>query len=327
MSGGIGARGILAPFTLVLPLLHAQSATLQGPTSGFLYDPTSRAIRPILGIPGSAHLGSPVYSNLDYASVAPDGQIAIGVANGQTLFIGGISGAQPTASPITGAIGNTNRVLWAADSTAAVMCGAEQCQHLTGLPSAGVAGQPVELPSTALHGRVTTVAADPSAQNIAVGVIAEIRGRSAGGIFFIPASGTASLLASMDAPSAAAFTPDGQDLYAADRATANVWAFHNVGPGAMGVLALDASTGITNPVGIAVSSQQLFVAGAKGVVQVYNLPALALSAELPLEVPPSGMEPVPGSTYYRLIPVQSSSSELWMLNTQPPSVFFVPPGQ
>jgi hypothetical protein len=147
MSGGIAARAILAAFTFALPLLRGQSASLQGPSSGFLFDPTSRSIRPILGIPPGAHLGSPVYSNLDYASVAPNGQIAIGVANGQTLLIGGISGAQPTASPIAGAIGNTNRVLWAADSTAAILCGAAQCQHLTGLPNAGVAGQPVELPS------------------------------------------------------------------------------------------------------------------------------------------------------------------------------------
>lgn len=326
MSGGIVARGILAAFTFVLPLLRGQSASLQGPSSGFLFDPASRSIRPILGIPPGAHLGSPAYSNLDYASVAPNGQIAIGVANGQTLLIGGVSGAEPTASPIAGAIGDTSRVLWAADSTAAVLCGTGQCQHLTGLPNAVVIGQPVSLP-TGLHGRVTTLTADPSAQNIVVGVSAENRERSGGGIFFISASGAASLLASMAAPSAAAFTPDGEDLYAADQSTGNVWTFHNVGPGAMGVLALDASTGIANPVGIAVSSQQLFVAGAKGAVHIYNLPALALSAELPLQVLPSAMEPVPGSTYYHLIPAQSSSPELWMLNTQPPSVFFVPPGQ
>jgi hypothetical protein len=300
-------------------------ALLQGPAAGFIYDREARSIRPILGFPGGAHLGGSIYSGLDYASIAPNGQLALGVDQGRLQLIRGLVGGQPTASPIDGAIVNPERVLWAADSSAAVLCAAGRFQRLTGLLQSPMVEDPIELPLARWKGRVTTVAADASARVIVAGV----RGRTGGAVFFISESGGVSLLASMEEPSAAAFSTDGQDLYVADRSAAHIWAFRNVGPGAGGALVLDASAGISDPVGIALSANELFVvSGAQATVRAYDLPAFAIAEEYQLDSQPGGLDPIPGSPYYRLSASPEIGSEIWLLNTQSrPSVFFVPIGQ
>ena len=128
---------------------------------------------------------------------------------------------------------------------------------------------------------------------------------------------------------AAAFTMDGKDLFVADRGTVRLFVFHNVGPGAAGRLVLDASDGISDLVGIAISTQQLFVVGgSQPTVRAYDLPAVSFSREFQFDSQPSALESVPGSTYYRLIGSPRPNGELWLLNTQSPiSVFFVGLGQ
>src|SRR4051794_19410138 len=52
----------------------AQSGGFGSPTAGYIYSPAGRSVRPLMGIRGSSYIGSPVLSDIDSASIAPDGK-------------------------------------------------------------------------------------------------------------------------------------------------------------------------------------------------------------------------------------------------------------
>jgi hypothetical protein len=318
-------RSTALSMALILVPISAQQIAFQGLSWGFIYDETTRSIRPILGIAGASHLGGPVYSGLDYASVAQNGQVALGVTDGQVVLIRGLASGQPIADLVNGAIADPEQILWSTDSTAAILCSTGRLQHITRLDSTPVAETPIDLPSTPLTGRLTTVVADPSARN----VVAGIRGRSGGAVFFVSEYGAVSLLASLEDPAAAAFSPDGQDVYLADRAAERILLFRNVGPGREGTVILDSTNGVTDPVGLAISIGQLFViSGTQRTIQSYALPGITFAGKYQLDSEPRGMEPLFGSSYYRLIAAPNPGNELWLLDaSSPPSIFFVPRGQ
>jgi hypothetical protein len=308
---------------LILAPLSAQQLALQGPTSGLIYDETRRAIRPILGIPGGAHLSVPIFTDLDYASIAPNGQTALGVRNGRVLVIRGLTSRQTTVDALVGAIVNPDRILWSENSTTAVLCSDGRLQRVTNLDNTPATEGIVGFPS--LKGRITTIAVDPSGRKIVAG----IRGQSGGAVFFISEYGDISQLTSMEEPSAAVFTQDGQDIYVADRASEQVWLFRNASAQAPATLMLDTSNGISDPVGLAVAGQRLFVVnGTKQAVRTYDLPSVTFAGEYLLDTAPRGIERIGGS-YYRVTVASSARSELWLLDvrSQQPSIFFVPSGE
>src|SRR5882724_3878412 len=57
-------------FTLLAASVTAFSASLEGPRMGMVFDPSMRALRPILGIPGAALMGEPLKTSLDLRRVA-----------------------------------------------------------------------------------------------------------------------------------------------------------------------------------------------------------------------------------------------------------------
>ena len=77
---------VLLAGALLWPCLCAaqgqSGSTLYGPSLGLMFDSTSAAIRPILGIPGAATLGAPLNAGLavGQAVVAPHGDFALVVA-------------------------------------------------------------------------------------------------------------------------------------------------------------------------------------------------------------------------------------------------------
>src|SRR5258708_4487047 len=99
----------------VCPVLLSQGLLMQGPTSGVVFESSTSSIRPILGLAGGAHLGSAIYTGLDYASIAPDGRSALAVQSGQLILIQDLANRQ--SAPLSGTISHVDRILWAADSS------------------------------------------------------------------------------------------------------------------------------------------------------------------------------------------------------------------
>ena len=307
-----------------LTTLGAQEPQMHGPVSGVVYDAVSQSIRPILGLPGGAHLGPPTYSGLDYASVAPNGDLALAVIKGRVLLIRGLF-EQPSASIIEGAIANPDRILWAKDSSAALLSSAEGAgvQRLSNLRDTPRVDDPISLPPEA--GSLSTVAADGSARR----VVAGMRGASGGGVYLISEYGNVSLLAAIGDPTAVAFTPDGQDVYVADGASNQIFAIRSIAEGASVALALDSRAGVFDPIGLAVTSAQLFVVSrAQRTVRAYSLPALTPVSESQLDEEPQGIEPIPSSSLYRLTARRKLEDVLLLIDAGAGTpAFFVPAGE
>src|ERR1039458_5942511 len=67
------------------------NAAVRGPVTGYIFDAQAHAIRPMMGIPGAAYPGSPVVSNVDSASVSPDGSAAFAIQAGKLVVYTGLA--------------------------------------------------------------------------------------------------------------------------------------------------------------------------------------------------------------------------------------------
>jgi hypothetical protein len=317
---------LIAATLAVCPHMAAQPQ-IQGPVSGLIYESASHSIRPILGLAGGAHLGTATYSGLDYASIAPDGHTALVVASGSVALIRDArSATQASPQALDGTISGPNHILWAADSSAAVLVAPRlpRIQRLANLQGTPAVEAPINL-AVSLNTRLLSVAADPTARKVVAGV----RNTTGGALLYVSESGDVGRLGPIADPSAAAFSADGRDVYAADRTAQQVVLFRNAAPGTSGTPVLDTSNGIADPVGLAVSGQQLLVvSAAQQTVQTYALPSISPAGVFRLEGEPQGIEAVAGSSFFRLTFPQNPGDTLWMFDAHhQPSLFFVPAGQ
>src|SRR5581483_10057512 len=97
------------------PPAPAQSGGFAPPGAGFVFSPGARAIRPLVGALGSAHVGAPVVSDVNTASIAPGGKWAfVTTANGAG-FLRSLGDA-PAVYPADGVIDGVDRVAWSGDA-------------------------------------------------------------------------------------------------------------------------------------------------------------------------------------------------------------------
>ncbi|MFN7996372.1 MAG: hypothetical protein U0Q18_22360 [Bryobacteraceae bacterium] len=248
------------------------NAAVNGPVAGYVFDSQARVVRPMVGIPGAAYMSSPVVSNVDIASVAPEGSAALATRGGQLLLFTGLGTATPASIHVTGSIAAPDRFAWAAGGSSAAIYSSQsrQAQILTGLQQTPAAAAPIDLSS--LSGKITAMAFD--GRQILIG----LSSAGAGGIYSVTAQGAPKRLASSDSPSAIALA--GADLYFSDNQSQQIWHVQNYGTQAAAML-FAADSNIATPVGLQVStdSRRLYVANADN----RNLTAYDLASRTPVE--------------------------------------------
>jgi hypothetical protein len=192
---------------------------LTGPLGGYVFDSATLGIRPILGLPPSAYLGSPVLAQTPIASVAPNGKFTIVVSGSRPNFIADISAPALSPSELLGSMDSPDRIVWAADSSSAVLfCSrTSSLQFIHNVATAALVDPVIDL-SEAGPGPVL-LAADP--QNGVAGIVSNHRGASS--LYLARANGSLDLAANVDvALSAGAFAQNGT-LYVAAAASLRVW--------------------------------------------------------------------------------------------------------
>jgi len=257
------------------------AAGVAGPVTGFIFDPPSETIRPMLGIPGAAYLGDAVATGLSAAAVSPNGTLALGVERtGRLLLYTGLShsGAHPVSVP--GAIPGGSLFAWSADSSAAAVyaVGSLKAQIVTASAKAPAAGAAIDLSS--LPGAVAAMAFD--GQRILVGV--------SGGIFLASASSPPQKIADAVSPTAMALANG--SLYFADQQTQEIWQISNYAAAPAAALFANDS-GVNGPVGLQVSAdgQRLFVANAGSrKLTVYDIAARSALQTLELPFTPTRLD-------------------------------------
>jgi hypothetical protein len=319
------ARWFIASLAVLgWPILPAtaQPTSFHGPISGFVYSHASRTIRPMLGIPGAARLGSPILDAVDFASIGPNGRWALVTRSGLSSFVHDLADLKPADSTIKGLIDAVDRVVWNRDGSFALLysSSANRLQRVHLSEADVVADAPMDL---SLWGQVTVLAIDPAGQQIAFGV-------AGSGLYLFGAGQSPALLSSMAQPAAAAFDGAGRRLYAVDLEQQRIMSFES------GATALEFATlapsdaPALKPVGLAVSGDGrylLLADSATPAVWVYDTVSGDLANTIPLDFTPSRFEPLSSAPTYLL---NGDNSKEWLLvldARQLPGVSFVPANQ
>jgi hypothetical protein len=159
----------------------------------------------VQGSLGATALGDPVLDRLDFASISPAGNSAIGCHRAECFVVGDLSDPRQTTLPLTSV---PEGVAWAADGSGAVLYSrtAGWLQNLTGLASSPDLSQRWTVPGP---GPLLAITFDGRRTVISVG------GES-GGIFEVTTEGGLVRLA--DAPNAVALITKSDTVYALDGA-------------------------------------------------------------------------------------------------------------
>lgn len=307
--------------TLVGEQLH-----LAGPTTGLVFDQPSQSLRHVLGSPGAARLGPVVVPDVDWASVAPNGRIALAGARGAVLsYTFRSGGAEPTSTDVLGAVDSPDYFSWTGDSSAVVVysAAARSVQWVRIGGQGPVADVPV--PLTGVEGEVTAIAGDV-ASNLVVVAVAQA------GIYQVSATtGTRQIAAVSDA-SAIALADGGKTLWIADRANAQLLQVSTPGAEAVSQVMvsdpqkLNDITAIAQPAGGA----RLYLASrANQRLYIFDPAAAALLEGPELDLPVSQFAIFGRPSLMLLLsPRAQQDQPLYVLDeTNGANVYFIPAGE
>lgn len=292
-------------------------AGVGGPVTGYVFDARVGAIRPMLGIPGAAYLGTSLVSQVENASIAPDGSAALTSHSGRLIVYAELRAAAPVAITIEAGISGADHFAWAPDSGAAAVYASKtgQAQVLTGFAQAPSAGIPFGLSEIA--GAVTAFAFD--GQRVIFGVTSQ----ESGGIYIGNGQDSAQRIAAAVNPTAIALA--GADLYFADGGSQEIREITDYirTPAAVEF----SKNGISSPAGLQVSAdgKKLYVANAGSrKVSVYDVASRTEIQSLNLDFTPTRLDRFGSSSAFLLNGIGQGPLYVLTDNAQSPTVYFVP---
>jgi len=305
---------------LILPAgpAKSQSTSFHGPVSGLVYSRVSRGVRPLYGIPGALQIGPTLLDQIDSASIAPGGKWALVTKGDHSSLVRGLSDLAPAESPTEGLMNTVDRVKWNSDGSFALLyCSRTNLLQRIRVSDAGaVADAPIDLSP---WGQVTTLAIDPTGQQMAFGIAGM-------GLYQFGPGNPPVLVSSMVSPVAAVFDAAGRRLYAVDSDRQRIMAI-DFGSSAMEFASfLQADTAAVAAVGLAVSGDGRYLVLADSTAQavrVYETASRILIETIPLDFPPTRFEGLLSGTFL----LNGDNSNEWLLvldARQAPRLSFVP---
>jgi hypothetical protein len=299
---------------------YAQSGAFDLPTGGLVYSRGSRAVQPLLGVPGSTYLGGPVLKDISAAWIAPGGDWAFVSLPDHSAFMRGLRDGKPAESPASGLIDRVDLVVWNRDASFAVLYSSSSAllQRVRVANGRISPDDPMDLTP---WGAAVTLAVDPAGR-LAFGV-------AGAGIYLADGQQTPALLISMESPAAAAFSDTGR-LYAVDARTRRIVEFGSDGSPS-DFAAVEVPDGVDfEPVGMAVSGsgKYLMVADrATQTLRIYETSARTPEASIPLDFAPASIERLSSGATFVLNRPRGSEWLLVLDATDMPRVYFVPAGE
>jgi hypothetical protein len=310
--------------------LAGQQGSLAGPVAGFVYDSSSRALRPVQGVPGASLIGHPLSLGLDLtaAYVAPRQDSAFVVSDGALHFFR-LASAGPVEATLGGVSFIPQRVIFSPSGTAAALFTPGNVQVFQGLPGAPALAGTIGLPaagtaqaSPATAGRSRQRA--PATAGFALsddGVY--LLGVSDRFVRLLSVNGHNRSLVPAGAGALLAFAPGGHDAAVLDPAAGLLLIRDASGAANVQTIAPpDDSLASAVGVGFSQDGAKLYVAGsaAQGVV-IFDLSASS-RATISCGCMPTTLAPM--GSLFRL--TEFGSGPLWLLDTGalPPRIVFVP---
>jgi WD40 repeat protein len=305
--------------TLSAAVATAQPASFRGPVSGFLYTHNTRTIRPLVGVSGATYMGPPVFDQVDFASVAPDGKAAFLVRAGRSSLVKGLDSAAPTEAAPDGMIDGVDRVVWNRDGSVALLyASSTNRMQRVRLSGAGIsADSPLDLST---WGTLSVMAIDSSGRQVAFGV-------AESGLYLIAGDQSPALLSSMSKPAALAFDGNGRRLFAVDGDGQAIRVFDSGSSAYDFAMLAQTDAPAVIPAGLAVSGDGRYVMladAAAHTVRVYDAASGEVTNSIALDFAPSRFEAISSAPTFLLNGDRDNEWLLILDARQAPSVSFVP---
>jgi WD40 repeat protein len=333
----VAAAGLL----LSAAIAAAQTGTWASPSSGYVYDFSSRSIRSLTGFIGSAVVGLSVADQVDWLSIAPNQSFAMAEQNGSLIWIPNLSAA--STSHVLSQVPLARQAFWAADSSqAAILAAGDRLVWLTNFSSGPV---PVSTWNLAPPGRGrevvrrglrqeavwTLLAADSSADQV---LLALHTGESSQ-LWLASTNVPPQAIPLSGNPLAAAFAQGNGSAFVADAAGHRIVQIQNLASNPIVTTVVSSELYVNDPAAMVVSADgnRLFVADhADNVIRVFDLRGstdggLAPIAELPTSTAPISLTAFAPDRFV-LNAGGSSDQPVFFLDTgTTPKLSFVPRGQ
>ena len=296
----------------------AEVASLEGPRLGIVFVTNTKALRPILGIPGAAILGEPLEARLELeqAAVSPQQDYALATTGeGREVVLLHLGSTSVSSATIHGVAPGPDQIAFSSLGRAAALYykHADRIQVLTGLAGA---------PRTAAE-LYLSAGQSPSALAISDDGRVALAG-IAGTVFWITADGEVPLLDGLVKIASIALA--GHDAIVSDFHHNRIYRIRDITGDAETQVLAGPDQGIAQPVAVAVSrdNHRAFVANYKsGAVTILDLRGEAAPAKIACACKPTGLNPLAGDSF-RL--TEPSSRPIWVLDAggHKPRVVFVP---
>jgi hypothetical protein len=315
---------------------------VQGPLSGYYFDPATGGVYPISGLPGGATLGQELSLNFQFVSIAPDGHTALAVANGVLLLVGNI--AEPAnAVPLTAWSDPVDRIAWASDASGAVIYSSASniLRTVTGLPGSPIINSQIRL--GAVRGAVSNLRLSRAPWNIAVNLtrveyLSRRGPRGAGqreakvpikSLYLLSTSNSPIEVRGIDTPGPMDFSTDAASLYVVDQSKNRVLTVDVATAASTQALPLAlAEPGTAGVVDLSVSLDGRYLYTAQA--SVPNVCGFEIASGKSIfcaapDIAPDTLRQL-GPSLFLLNTPADRSTPLWLLNAGQGSVYFVPRG-
>jgi hypothetical protein len=308
----------IAGLALILRIAGAQTGAVGGPVVGYVLEPAAQAVRPILGVPGAALMGSRMALGFEPAAAAlsprQDYVLAVDAADGCVNLVELGRGA-PMRRVIEGARPGAVRIVLspAGGAAALLYSGAPGVQLLKGLPADPTVAGTADL--SGLPGELGAVAVSDDGALLAA---------AGGSLFAVAPGGDPVPIPFTGQASSIVFAAGTRDALVAGREDNQIALLRDVTGRAEYRLLAGANDGIDSPVGLAISGRRALVASAgNGAITIIGMDGgAAASVACGCEV--TGLERLNGASLFRVS--EMGAGPLWMLDdgAGDPRLLFVP---
>lgn len=301
----------------------AQGLQIGGPITGFVFDAPSHSLRQVVGMPGAAHVSAALLSDVDWASVAPNGSTALVLRRGEARLVSVTDiGQDPAGIFVDGLLEQPQWSCWSRDSSSVVIYSAtaRSVQWVRFADQSSTADIPVPLVN--LEGDVTALAADATSTVAVVAV-------AGAGVYRVNAEGVTQLAPLADV-SAIAISPAGDTLWVADRSSGQVLEIANPGtaPEPRVLLADAERLADVSALGLSSDSKRLYLASRSTQLLYWMDRSTSLLSEgIALDVPATRFSPLGRASLLLLGAREKLGDPFYLLDEQAgPGLFFVPAG-
>jgi hypothetical protein len=289
---------------------------------GLDYNPETRTLRPILGVPGASSLGAPLTVGIPYtnAYVPPDGRFAIVDSSTGSGFFLFAPGAKDLA-PLPDLPAKPDLFSFSPQASSAVFYFQESGQLFT---IAGLPEQPQILQAmdtSNLPGPIAALAVNDSGTLILAGLAQD----AGAGVFLLTQAGNSRILIPSEAAASLAFLPDRSDALVLTAVPGGVYLAKDLN-GAEQIrplisVAPDAET--FTGAALSPDGNFLMTATSAGSVTLTNLTDQS-SRTITCPCKPDGMVRLGGAALFRL--TAASAGPIWILDAtgDEPRIVFVP---